>query len=70
MKFKLLYLTIAVSFSLNFFILKTDNHKVTLDSVFQRNTKITQTDNITLPLKVTVHKKDNLGKDSNVVPTK
>ncbi|MDX1828361.1 MAG: hypothetical protein R3342_02325 [Lutibacter sp.] len=69
MKFKLLYLTIVASFSLNFFILKPDSHKVELDSVFHQNTKITQTENITLPLKTPVHKK-YLEKNGTILPTK
>ena len=68
MRLKLLYLGIATSLSLSFFILKADHHKVDLCHVPSGNPENTQTISITLPAvtaHLALHKGDYLGKCEN-----
>ncbi len=71
MRLKLLYLGIATSLSLSFFILKADNRKVDLCHVPPGNPENAHTINIPLPAvtaHLALHSGDYLGKCSEFEP--
>jgi hypothetical protein len=71
MRLKLLYLGIATTISLSFFILKADNNKVDLCHVPPGNPENAHTINIALPAvtaHLALHSDDYLGKCSEVEP--
>jgi len=73
MRLKLLYLGIATSLFLSFFILKADHHKVDLCHVPPGNPENVHTINIALPAAtahLALHSGDYLGKCGEEVPNK